>query len=506
MRIDLIIKDPEDADTLAFVSHKIIQERSSSPYRDSSYQMLFVEASSIKEVGKYCSFIAALRRQLVPGMEFKIAEIKQIVDTEEDRCFYAITLATAYGIKPKPAGGMMVSGNNRFVDIGESEVAGKILDRGSVFSTIDNLSFERYVLSADFFDRLSTTLTPAQHRLFGQDLFKTRQGQCVNFKLEDQLGFTGFLNMTPGNVTAEAYFQEIVTLGRTTGRKIVGYSWDFDGRYGIELTWFYQEDPHPRFGPGDVFKDGYNKCVYTPISDADVIRPFAASMVERFFGQIEHLALTKHESYAIVTKKIEDTAAEFVKLLNTELSPPPNPMDWKALAGLKSLAPFSMPILTAVYQKYKHVMLLLRNDHEAQISQIRTLYSSDTTDLLVFVADRLDVNKRRTFEYIFEYIMPSPSVERKKKSKDYIDVRPFFGNPSHKTTLVSVFGEEFYQFQKEFKQLAKAGAYVNETVFIDVEGFANREKADMTLVCVGVMKKVETAGENEDIVRTRYEK
>lgn len=506
MRIDLIVKNPEDANTIAFISHKILRERRGSRYRDTNYHTLFVEASSVEEAGKYCSFIATLRRQLVPGMEFKIAEVKQIIDAEEDRYFYAITLGIAYGVPPKTSSVEFLSGVTRYVDIGELEIGGMILGEGSLFSSIENLTFERYVLSKDFYDRLESTSTPLHRRLFGQSLFLASLGQFMDLRLSEQLDGNGFLNMTPGNVTAEAYFQEIVQLGRTTGRKLAGYAWDFTDPNELTLTWFYQPDPQPRFGPNDVFKDGYNKCVYTPIANPDVVRPFTVSMIDRFFDQLEHLALTKHESYAIVIKKLADTAKEFTKLLKAEMAPVASPLDWKALAGLKPVEPFRMPVLTAVYEKYKHVMLLLTNDHEAQIGQVQALYSSDTTDLMVFVTERLNVNKRRVFEYIFEHILPSPSVERKKKRKDYIDVRPFMGHPSRKATLVSVFGEGFYHFQKEFGKLSNAGVYANETFFIDVEGFVNKEKADMTLVCVGVMKKVETAGENEDIVRTRYEK
>lgn len=493
MRFDLILSETNTVEEIAGPASDLVQHCRNV---GNSNHVILVEAKTPALAARYCSFVRILRRQCVPGLELYLSRLKVHKSKQSDRKFFEFTFNAQYNPPVNISIENDINGFRHDVKTGRLyQLSWENKDWTPEFKRF--LTCSSYQLTQDFFSILERTSGEFELELFGDTLFEDTKGECYDDHLHEKMRLYACSNRTRGNLTAAHYFQEVFLLAETTGRRLVGYCWDKTDLIGggrVELTWLFK-------GASGVGPDSIPRTVDVNYESYDKIVPFMIPMVERFLVNIR----PEPGRYVTWMTFIEDDRKRFESDLLTlmpkycpELVETPN---WKRLAT-PSFETFKIPELTKVYERYENITFMFDNDDEAKITQVRALYNSDTTDMITFIEDHLGAEKRKQYEYLFSKILPAPSADRLQPKLSF---NPFFGDYRRKSTIVSVFGEEVYRFQKDIQVLKKAGAYANEVLFIDVKGFVNNEITDLTLVCVGIMKKIELFDEGEDIARSRYE-
>lgn len=473
MRLDLVLSE---VDSIKDIANSLVPVIESCSLMANSNHIVIVEANTASEAARYCSFLRVLRRQLVPGLDLEPFHVTTILGELSKKRFFEFQFLVRYSKY------IEVDPNNQINGWSLNVTTGRVsplayTNKSCSQDYINGNTCARYRLREDFFSILKRTAGPKEKVLFGQTLFDQQSGECYDENLHNHLSKYIFQNRTNGNVTASQYFQEIYLLAETTRRRVVGYQWEShqDGTSNdVIVTWLFQ---------GEVGDDKrlWSRTVDLNYANFDKVVPFIKKHVDRFLEGIAVTSTLGQRTTDLVDSDRLTFARKLEKYIEETIPSMSKKLDWNALA-LPKVSAFKVPELTMVFEKYKHITLLLDSQDEAKIAQVSALYETVTTALTVFISDRLDTKGRERYESFFSRILPPPSgLERK-------EFYPFFGDPKRRSTVVSVFGEEFYEFQKQFKGLSKVGVYVNETLFIDVGGFMCKEKKDLTLVCVGLMR------------------
>lgn len=471
MRLDFILSTPT---ALEGINEHVMTLVSNCAEMSNSNHIVVVEAKDAQEAARYCSFIRVLRRQLVPGLDLSPMHVQTLFGAN-GKLFWQFEFFVEFTKNFERTIDGTVNGWELDVETGrQTQIT---LSDVGVYSK-NNLrpTCAFYKLSDQFFEILEKTRGPEENAIFGETLFGKSRGECFDETLHDKLGALIFFNRTNGNVKAAQYFQEVFLLAASTGRRVIGYRWDARAhkrKTKIELVWFFS----------DTWRGLSSKtmmAVDLTYQSFSTVVPFLKYHVDRFLMGIK----PKESVFLTATDFVELDRANYAhrleEYINDRIPRMKQTMDWRTLAK-PAIEEFKIPQLTKVYERFRRVDFLLDRHDEENINQVRAIYSTPETDMIAFVAKRLDSEKKQRFSELFQETLPLETSATGRGSL-----------ASFQNRVVVTFGEEVYAFLEEIKTLRKKGIYASETLFVDVEGFCAEEKVKLTLVFVGLMKKKNT--------------